>query len=184
MYDNKIPSVDVTQIDITNNFNKGTRIEIYGYNSNQRQQFTHDRLKDYILWFTKHGSVDNIFYPDKYRHVKVHLKGLGTDKVDTLDWGHVFPEESENSNELFEKHFADAPNHYSKIIKKQGYLKNSPEVKYEAIFAIEGTKVKYDYNKMIRRKGYVAPEVHTLFKNDMAYGYVRILFLFNEKMNG
>jgi len=158
LYDNKIPSVYVTQIDTTNNFNNGTRIEIYGYNSNQRQQFTHERLKDYILWFTKHGSVDNVFYPDKYKHVKVHLKGLGRDDVEILDWGHVFPKESENSNELFDKHLADAPNHFSKIIKKQGYLKNSPEVKYEAIFAIEGTKVKYDYNKMIRRKGYVPPK--------------------------
>ncbi len=156
-YNHQIPKVQVEQVNNTD-VEHGTKIEIYGYNNNQRQQFTHERLKDYIMWFTKHGSVDNMFYPDKYKNVKVYLKGLEAEKEEILQWGHIFPIESKNTNELFDKYLADAPSYYSKIIKKQGHLKNSPEIKYEAIFAIEGTKVKYDYNRMIRRKGYMAPE--------------------------
>lgn len=157
LYNHQIPIVEVNKIN-SSNLEHGTIIEIYGYNNNQRQQFTHDRLKDYIMWFTKHGSVDNMFYPDKYKNVKVYIKGLEADKEELLPWGHVFPKESKSPAELFDEYLADAPNFYSKIIKKQGHLRNSPEIKYDAIFAIEGTKVKYDYNRMIRRKGYMAPE--------------------------
>ena len=35
---------------------------------------------------------------------------------------------------------------------------NLPEIKYQAVFYVEGTKVKYEYNPMIRRSGYTAPE--------------------------
>ena len=41
---------------------------------------------------------------------------------------------------------------------KTGSLKNLPEIKYQAVFYVEGTKVKYEYNPMIRRSGYTAPE--------------------------
>ena len=158
LYNNKIPVVSVKKLTENILQHNGTRIEIYGYNNNQRQKFTHDILKDYIMWFTKHGSVEKVFYPEKYSDVKLYLKGLGVDEPEIIDWGHVFPKESKNTTELFDDLLAEAPSHYSKIIKKQGHLKNSPEVKYDAIFAIEGTKVKYNYNKMIRRKGYIAPE--------------------------
>jgi len=158
LYDNQIPEVSVTQLTENILGHSGTKIEIYEYNHNQRQKFTHERLKDYIIWFTKHGSVENIFYPEKYADVKLYLKGLGRDEVEILNWGHVFPPESKKTADLFDEFFADAPSHYSKIYKKQSHLKNMPEIKYDAIFAVEGTKVKYDYNKMIRRKGYIPPE--------------------------
>lgn len=35
---------------------------------------------------------------------------------------------------------------------------NLPEIKYQAVFYVEGTRVKYEYNPMIRRSGYTAPE--------------------------
>ncbi|MCI9135591.1 MAG: DUF2399 domain-containing protein [Lachnospiraceae bacterium] len=41
---------------------------------------------------------------------------------------------------------------------KTGSLKNLPEIKYQAFFYVEGTKVKYEYNPMTRRSGYTAPE--------------------------
>ncbi|HEV2097793.1 MAG TPA: hypothetical protein VGR45_02570, partial [Stellaceae bacterium] len=37
-------------------------------------------------------------------------------------------------------------------------MKNFPSVKYDAIFAIEGNRAKYQYNPMLRRQGYAAPE--------------------------
>ena len=52
----------------------------------------------------------------------------------------------------------DAPKWYCKKIVKTGSLKNLPEIKYQAVFYVEGTKVKYEYNPMIRRSGYTAPE--------------------------
>lgn len=157
LYNNQLPQVSVSYID-PNIIEKGTKIEIFGYNNNQRQKFTHERLKDYIIWFTKHGSFDNMFTPDKYKHVKLYLKGLDRNDIEEIQWGHVFPAESKSAEDLFNQYLTDAPNYYSKIIKRQGHLKNAPEEKYEAIFVIEGTKIKYDYNRMIRRKGYVAPE--------------------------
>ena len=53
--------------------------------------------------------------------------------------------------------FCNFTNYYSKQIQKKGRLKNYPEIEYEVIFHIEGTKVKYNYNPMIRRRGYNAP---------------------------
>lgn len=33
-----------------------------------------------------------------------------------------------------------------------------PEIEYQAIFVVEGTRVKYQYNNMIKRSGYKAPQ--------------------------
>jgi hypothetical protein len=51
-----------------------------------------------------------------------------------------------------------APDYYAKKIIKTGQLKNFPEISYEAIFFVEGNRVKQSYNNMLRRKGYQAPE--------------------------
>jgi hypothetical protein len=39
----------------------GTEIEVVGYNGNERSKFVKDVVKDYILWFTKVGSIEKIF---------------------------------------------------------------------------------------------------------------------------
>ncbi len=42
--------------------NSGTgEIEVVGYNDNERSKFTLTNTKDYILWFTKAGSVERMF---------------------------------------------------------------------------------------------------------------------------
>lgn len=64
----------------------------------------------------------------------------------------------EPKRELFNQHMVDAPKWYCKKIVKIGSLKNLPEIKYQAVFYVRGTKVKYEYNPMIRRSGYTAPE--------------------------
>lgn len=154
LYDRQIPTVDVTtSADIP----KGTEITIYGYNNNRRDKFTHEILKDYINWFTKHGSLDNQFF-SVVRNVNLLLKGLGVDEYEEIEQGHFFPEDSKEINKLFEEHLTKAPDYFSKMIKKEGVLKNFPEVKYQAIFCIEGKYVKYNYNPMLRRPGYSAPE--------------------------
>ena len=58
---------------------------------------------------------------------------------------------------LFEEFLAETPKHYCKRIVKSGNLENYPEIHYDAIFVVEGVKVKYGYNPMIRHSGYSAP---------------------------
>ncbi len=153
LFDREIPTVKVT---INDEIKKGTEITIYGYNKNRRDRFTHSILKDFIVWFTKHGSIEGQFL-DCCNMVTLSLKGLGESEFEKITQGHYFPEDSKDINKLFEEHLTKAPDYYSKKIMKEGVLKNSPEIKYQAIFCIEGKYAKYDYNKMIRRQGY-APE--------------------------
>jgi len=47
--------------------------------------------------------------------------------------------------------------YFCKKIVKTGHLKHFPEINYQAIFAIEGKYIKYNYNSMLRRPGYTAP---------------------------
>ena len=90
----------------------GTEIKIFGYNHNDGSKLGHDQLKDYILWFTKFGSIEPLLWPlfPKYAsakarlsNLKLHLRGLGFDpikhtgnplaKINSLDFGHKFPQE-------------------------------------------------------------------------------------------
>lgn len=156
LYDRVIPTVDVKEISATET-SKGTEITIYEYNSNRRDKFTHDILRDYIGWFTKHGAIKtNNIINDK--PVTLFLKGLGRSIEEIIPQGHFFPADSENVNKLFEQYLTKAPDYYVKKIVRSGSLKNRPEITFEAIFCIEGKYKKYEYNRMIRRPGYSAPE--------------------------
>lgn len=157
LFNQKIPQVDVS-VEEALQEEKGTIINIYGYNNNRRDKFTHEQLKDYILWFTKIGSVEAVFDINRNSDIKLQFKGVDHDQFEELKYGHYFPQESKKVSELFEEYMVDAPKWYCKKIIKVGSLKNMPEIKYQAIFSIEGTKVKYGYNPMIRRSGHTAPE--------------------------
>ncbi|MEG3345384.1 ATP-binding protein [Pseudoalteromonas sp. B5MOD-1] len=154
LFDRQIPRVEVENVD---EVEKGTEIVIFGYNNNRRDKFTHPILKDYINWFTKHGAIENQFSVS-YRKAVLFLKGLGREDFEEIEQGHRFPDDSKDINKLFEDHLTQAPDFYSKKIIKQGFLKNYPEISYQAIFCIEGKYAKYGYNDMLRRRGYSAPE--------------------------
>lgn len=155
LYDREIPTVSVKKI-TSETDSSGTRIIIKGYNNNRRDKFTHDIVKDYVLWFTKHGSIESAFRGEK-DNIVLHLQGLGREDYEKIAWGHIFPSDSPPIQKLFDEHLTKAPNYYSRKIIKSGVLKNHPEVSYEAVFVIEGTNVKYAYNPMVRRRGYQAP---------------------------
>lgn len=157
LFDHKIPIVDVTQENVKEIPN-GTHIIIYGYNENRRDKFTHAQLKDYVLWFTKFGAVERCFDIGDNADAKLKLKGVDSDKFEEIEFGHVFPDESASVDKLFEKHMVDAPKWYCKRVIKIKSLKNFPEIKFQAVFYVEGIKVKYSYNPMIRHSGYSAPE--------------------------
>ena len=156
LFERRIPKVKVT-IDDDETVPSGTSICIWGSNNNRRDKFTHDQLKDYILWFTKFGSIEREFGIEKNSNVKLKFKGIDRRDFEELEYGHVFPKESKKVSDLFDKYIVEAPKWYCKKFIKTGSLKNMPEIEYHAIFVIEGTKVKYGYNPMIRRSGYNAP---------------------------
>jgi len=157
LFDRRIPLVTVEDQE-TPDAASGTTVLIMGYNHNRRELFTHEILKDHILWFTKFGSIETAFGTNQHRSVVLRLKGLGRAEFEDLTFGHYFPAESKSIQELFEIYLADAPKHYCRKITKVGQLKNFPEITYEAIFAIEGNRVKQQYNPMLRRQGYPAPD--------------------------
>lgn len=157
LFNHVIPTVDVTSDNNEDNM-KGSKIIIYGYNENRRDKFTHDQLKDYILWFTKFGSVERCFDISDNIDVKLKLKGIDVKEFEEVNFGHVFPAESKSVNDLFNEYLVDAPKWYCKKIIRTKSLKNFPEINFQAVFYVEGTKVKHAYNKMIRRSGYSAPE--------------------------
>lgn len=157
LYNHQIPLVNVTS-EVDKKMNAGTSIVILGYNNNRRDKFTHAQLKDYVLWFTKMGSVEKQFGILKNEGVVLKLKGVDRDEFETIEFGHIFPDESKKVEELFNTHMVDAPKWYCRRFIRTGCLRNQPEVKYQAVFYVEGVKIKYGYNPMLRRSGYSAPE--------------------------
>ena len=155
LHNREVPNVNVEKESIDSE-ETGTEICIYGYNNNRSEKFTHEILKDYIMWFTKHGAVENQFDSEQ-NVVSLYLKGLGKDQEEEIERGHYFPSNSKNINKLFEDYLTKAPDYYCKKIIKEGHLKNYPEIDYQAVFSIEGKYVKYEYNPMLRRPGYSAP---------------------------
>ncbi|USK82639.1 ATP-binding protein [Peribacillus frigoritolerans] len=156
LYEGEVPIVEVEE---TNESFNGTFIQVVGYNNNERDVFNHDRLKDYIFWFTKFGSFENeISGGTDYNNVKLFLKGVDRDNTEELTFGHKFPLESGSLEKLFDKHVADAPDYFVKKWLFEGTLRKFPDIKYQSVFYVEGNKAKRSFNNMIRRSGYTAPE--------------------------
>jgi hypothetical protein len=135
----------------------GTTIEIWEYNKNRRDRFTHAIIKDHILWFTRHGGIDVISENCRYKNVELFIKGLDHAEPELLKFGHLFPEDSDSLNRLLDTHMTKAPDYYSKRIIKKINLTDHPEVSIDVVISIEGKNIKYQYNEMIRRPGYQAP---------------------------
>lgn len=151
LYNRKVPQAAVLEFE-GNYYDKGTCITIKGYNHNRRERFTHEELKDYIMWFTKFGSFENEFSEENVR-LELKLKGLNVSNPEIINFGHLFPDESECVNKLFDNYLTSAPDYYCKRVKRKGQLKKHPEISYTAIFSIEGNKVKQQNNPMLRRSG-------------------------------
>ncbi len=156
LHNREIPKVSVTKTKADTE-ETGTEVIIQGYNNNRRDRFTHEILRDHVMWFTKQGAFENIISPEKSKETVLLLKGLGYDTYEEIPFGHYFPDGSKDINKLFEEYITKAPDYYCKCILKKGHLKNFPEIKYDAVFCIEGKYVKYAYNPMLRRPGYSAP---------------------------
>lgn len=144
----------------TKGVNSGTEITILGYNGNDTRTFNHDWMKDYILWFTKHGSIESLFErecgPSKTKNVKLWLRGLGFNgkNHELIPFGHVFPKESDGDIEqLKAKHGWRSDQYFCSRLVKEGSLVHNSEIKYQMVFSLEGTLVKTNSNPMIRYQG-------------------------------
>jgi histidine kinase/DNA gyrase B/HSP90-like ATPase len=129
----------------------GTILKVYGYNQNQRSAFIQSVVKDYITWFTKFGSIETQFGIDTLKNDKLRLKCLDHKQApEEIPFGHYFPPQNDNIEELFNQHNSGAADLFVKryVIKPQN-LKELPEVTFEGVISIEGDQVKRDYNPLI-----------------------------------
>lgn len=135
----------------------GTEIEVVGYNDNERSKFVQTIAKDYILWFTKIGSVERVFDIDSLRDFKLKLKCLDEDAFEEIPFGHPFPQENDDITELFNQYASDAAGEYVKrVVEKRVRLKNHPEVTFDIVISVEGDAVKRRANPMLRERGRVS----------------------------
>lgn len=163
LLDGKIPevNVDIIDNDPSDDDATWTKITIIGYNDDDRTKFTHAQLKDYIMWFTKMGSIEKEFGINKNASTILKLRGVDRPEnqgFETLRFGHFFPKETATISELLDTYMANAPKYHCKKWIFEGTLDNSPEVRYQAVFYLEGNRIKYDYNEMLKRSGYSAPK--------------------------
>ena len=156
--DGNIPEVTVEEREEQDHPDYSTRILVEGYNHNQTELFNHERIKDYIYWFTKFGSAEQRFGINDLASTELHLKGLDRQQPEVLHFGHPFPAESADLQALFDTFDERAVERFCKLYVFQGTLPKLPHFPYQAVFSVEGNRVKLDSNKMLRRQGkYVPP---------------------------
>ena len=74
------------------------------------------------------------------------------------------------TSQLLECYEYKAPDYYCRRIVRKGQLRKHPEIRYQAVFSIEGSRVKYVYNPMLRRQGYQHPDIDNGYKIQDRYG--------------
>jgi hypothetical protein len=67
-----------------------SRQSVEGYNHNQTELFNHERLKDYIYWFTKFGSAEQLFGHKRLASAELNLQDLDRKNPEILGFGHPF----------------------------------------------------------------------------------------------
>lgn len=131
----------------------GTDIRIIGYNDNERSRFRQDIIRDYMLWFTKLGSIERLFGRDELASFSVSLQALDVASPEVLSFGHVFPDENSDITDLFDKFGPRAADYYVKrFIFPADRLPNHPEIMFDTIISVEGDEAKRVRNPMIRER--------------------------------
>ncbi len=128
----------------------GTEIKIVGYNDNERSKFIQDVVRDYILWFTKVGSIEHVFGVTKHNSFKVRLKCLDQEEFQDIGFGHPFPKDNSDIDKLFSEKGASAADFYvRRYIWKAERLSKHPEVTFDVVISVEGDQVKRSYNPLV-----------------------------------
>lgn len=131
-----------------------TEITIRGYQTDDKEYFRHEAVLDYILWFTKFGSIELECNIDVHKNDILELQGLGKDKPEHIKFGHVFPPVSNNIQKLKSQWKDSWPNYYvNKWVYASQTIEGYPGSKIDIVFYLEGDSVKRDYNQMLSRPG-------------------------------
>jgi hypothetical protein len=141
----------------------GTFVQIIGYNFDERSRYYQSTIKDYILWFTKIGSIECEFKerPD----FRVELKGIDADDYENIEFGHIFGTENDDLEHLFESFGTSAGDYFCKKYIKTDRLPSKPEIEYSLVIYVEGDQVKKAYNPLLRSK-----KVRDYYKVSDRYG--------------
>lgn len=128
----------------------GTEITLEGYvqDESDYKYFQQNVIKDYIMWFTKHGSFEKEIGKNNYADNIIKLKAFD-EPEEIISFGHVFPAENTDIEKLKEKYYSCASDYYVKRFVKSGCISNYPNYKYDMVIYVEGTGAKKEYNKMI-----------------------------------
>ena len=128
----------------------GTEITLKGYvqDESDYKYFQQNVIKDYIMWFTKHGSFEKEIGKNNYADNIIKLKAFD-ESEEIIQFGHVFPAENTDIEKLKEKYYSCASDYYVKRFVKSGCISNYPNYKYDMVIYVEGTGAKKEYNKMI-----------------------------------
>ena len=158
------------EIDTENNAETGTEITLRGYDSNRsNKDFAHDVLKDYVLWFTRFGSVEMEFTILDNQDTVLKLQGLGKQEPEQIPFGHPFAAENHNIGALR----SSRPGDWTKAYVKRWLFPNLQPLEYpgqsvQMVFYIEGDEAKRDYNLMIRTRG--KTPVYGMYRVEDRYG--------------
>lgn len=128
----------------------GTEITLEGYvqDESDYKYFQQNVIKDYIMWFTKHGSFEKEIGKNNYADNIIKLKAFD-ESEEIIPFGHVFPAENTDIEKLKEKYYSCASDYYVKRFVKSSCISNYPNYKYDMVIYVEGTGAKKEYNKMI-----------------------------------
>ena len=129
----------------------GTEIILEGYvkDESDYKYFRQNVIKDYIIWNTKHGSIEMQLGIKNNKNNVICLKAF-EEPMEEIKFGHVFPEINDNVEKLKEEYEGAACDHFVKsFIQNETSIKDYPNYKYETVIFVEGTAAKKNYNPMI-----------------------------------
>lgn len=186
LLNNEVPEYDY-DIELKENHETGTRLKIYGYNNNQKRDFGHSVLLDYILWYTKFGSIEREFgegeFGDEYAKTlyllsifdnlgkALYLRGLGAQEKERIGYGHVFPEENCDIERLMLEHPGEGMKFYVKRWLFKGYpVRNNPGKTLDFLLYVEGDSAKHAYNPMLRSPRSRGTPAYGTYKVEDRYG--------------
>ncbi|MFA4985686.1 MAG: ATP-binding protein [Candidatus Brocadiia bacterium] len=158
LHANKLHEVHVREMEPFLDGHNGTSITLIGYNDNKRADFTQDNVTDFVLWRTKVGSIEPIFGIQPRQAFRFFLRCFDETERE-LPYGHPFPPQTPPIAELFAQFPLDASQRFVKRFPFPSIaLHDHPEVRFDAIYSVEGDLAKRSYNPMIcERRRAIAP---------------------------
>lgn len=124
-----------------------TTITIIGFFENKVEPFGHERMKDYVKWFTAFGSIKP-FFETKTSMPKLFIKGVDKDEFEEIPFRHPFPKEKQNFKNICDEIKkgelkGNITDHFCKIwCEEKTELHQTVKAKVQIVFAIEGEKVR------------------------------------------